>query len=63
MGVSGQLMLRALAEGTEDDPAVLAEFAKGTVRKKLALLLCWPFGSSVHLMSVRGAPGRRPALR
>ena len=38
MGVSGQLMLRALAEGTEDDPAVLAEFAKGKLRKKLALL-------------------------
>jgi len=31
-------MLRALAEGMEDDPAVLAEFAKGKLRKKLALL-------------------------
>ncbi len=25
--------------------------------------LCWPFGSSVHVMSVRGSPARRPSLR
>ena len=25
--------------------------------------LCWPFGSSVHVMSVRGSPACRPALR
>jgi len=38
LGVSGQLMLHALAEGTEQDPAVLAELAKGKLRKKLTLL-------------------------
>ncbi len=38
LGASGQRMLHALAEGTEDDPAVLAEFAKGKLRKKLVLL-------------------------
>jgi len=25
--------------------------------------LCWPFGSSMHVMSVRGAPARRLSLR
>ena len=25
--------------------------------------LCWPFGSSEPVMSVRGSPARRPALR
>jgi transposase len=34
MGVSGQAMLRALVQGTTD-PAVLAELARGRLRKKL----------------------------
>ncbi len=25
--------------------------------------LCWPFGSSVHVMSVRGSPAHWPSLR
>jgi transposase len=37
MGASGRAMLRALVEGTTD-PVVLADLARGTLRKKLPLL-------------------------
>ncbi|HET9564678.1 MAG TPA: IS110 family transposase, partial [Mycobacterium sp.] len=37
LGVSGRLMLRALVRG-EDDPDVLAELAKGTLRNKIPQL-------------------------
>lgn len=37
MGVSGRAMLRALVEGTTD-PSVLADLARGTLRKKLPAL-------------------------
>ena len=37
LGVSGRLMLRALVDG-ERDPKVLAELAKGVLRKKIPLL-------------------------
>jgi transposase len=37
VGVSGRLMLRAVAQG-ESDPAVLAELAKGRLREKLPAL-------------------------
>ncbi len=37
LGVSGRRMLMALASG-ETDPAVLADLAKGQLRKKLAAL-------------------------
>ena len=37
LGASGKMMLAALAEG-EDDPAVLADMAKGRLREKLDAL-------------------------
>ena len=56
----------------EPDPAPVRPWREGVPRRGrprrittqgYACPLCWPFGSSMHLMSVRGAPARRPSLR
>ena len=54
LGVSGRAMLRALVAG-ERDPEVLADLARGTLRKKIALLRQALYGrfTAHHALLVR----------
>jgi len=55
--VTRHLLVGSLNPGKESHKLLLA-LQKGGLEH-----LCWPFSSSVHVMSVRGAPARRPAPR